>query len=85
MGVEGIRHPRGSEAVLCRYAGRREREREGEEHEREEAQGRGRKMHSGSWQFPDATFSLVPRPLHVLHCGKIYMMKLFHFQPCYLL
>ena len=48
MGVEGIRHPRGSEPVLCRYARRRERQREGEEHERQEAQGRGRRMPPGT-------------------------------------
>ena len=90
MGVEGIRHPRGSEPVLCRYARRRERQREGEEHERQEAQGRGRRMPPG--MLDPSKSPMPPSPWcpglctrHALHCGKIYMMKLFHFQPCYLL
>lgn len=90
MGVEGIRHPRGSEPVLCRYAGKRERQREGEEHEKQEAQGRGRRMPPGTLDPGKSPMPLSPWcpglcTSHALHCGKIYMMKLFHFQPCYLL
>ena len=62
MGVEGIRHPRGCQPQLCRYAGRREREREGEE----DATGQAESL-----QFPDATCSLASRPWHKL-CSTLW-------------
>lgn len=57
MGVEGIRHPRGSEAVLCRR-GRRERGRGKERNMKERPKGEGGRCHRRHSDpgTPDATF-----------------------------
>lgn len=64
-GSKGDKDPRSPGPQLCRYAGRGEREREREEGKRRTSEREeDATSHTESLQFPDATFSLVPRPLH---------------------